>query len=287
MQPIHRTTSAMGFILFLGLLSCSETFEPPSYLSDLRVLAILASPRPASPGEEITVRAVLYVPPGETVTEERWTFCPFSAGAASGYICLDPSCEVEVEASADGSVRTKPHELALACLARFENQLLDGLPTTIPSTVEVLFRYRVATSSGQRREALLRYPLATAPNAAPKQRDPVIREVQFDGTPLAPGHRTPPVATEGELEVTVDIDPDSLERYQDEAGRERRETPVVSFFSTAGRFEANKAEGETATLRWKAEKLSATDEEAAIWIVVRDLRGGQAVAGPFLIPLIR
>ncbi len=56
---------------------------------------------------------------------------------------------------------------------------------------------------------------------------------------------------------------------------------MVSFYTTAGRFDYDWANGPDAIVTLKPEELAAGTTEAAVWVVARDLRGGQTVGGPF------
>jgi len=65
---------------------------------------------------------------------------------------------------------------------------------------------------------------------------------------------------------------------------------VVSYFTTAGRFtdERDQATVEAPSI---GTSLEATElggaTEALVWVVARDLRGGQAVAGPLAVVFSR
>jgi hypothetical protein len=65
------------------------------------------------------------------------------------------------------------------------------------------------------------------------------------------------------------------------------ETFSLSFFTTAGRFDFERAnatrEQPTGSVQLKHDKVPAGTTQALLWVVLRDLRGGQAVAGPYLL----
>jgi hypothetical protein len=89
----------------------------------------------------------------------------------------------------------------------------------------------------------------------------------------------------GEIEVTVRTDPQSLDFFVDASGRERQEDAVVSFYSTAGRFDFDQAAGTEVSVTWKADDTALPGDRAEMYFVLRDLRGGQAVAGPYRVPI--
>jgi hypothetical protein len=68
-----------------------------------------------------------------------------------------------------------------------------------------------------------------------------------------------------------------------------QETMTVSFFTTAGRFEFDRQTGIDVSVDLEAIDLAPlpADAGAQVWVVARDLRGGQAVLGPFTVPFAR
>jgi hypothetical protein len=68
-----------------------------------------------------------------------------------------------------------------------------------------------------------------------------------------------------------------------------QESIVVSFYASAGRFEDDRGEGPVASSLLRAEELlpPPADAESEVWVVARDLRGGQAVRGPLRVPIAR
>jgi hypothetical protein len=115
----------------------------------------------------------------------------------------------------------------------------------------------------------------------------LIDSVEVAGRALWPGETADPVAEGGQAQVRVRIDPDSLDPFIDDAGRSRTEEAILSLYTTAGRFEFDRIAGEDATVTWRAEKLEPGQAQADIYVVARDLRGGQAVFGPVFVPLLR
>ncbi len=282
--------AALGLLLAAG---CDSNFLPESYLHDLRVLALLADPLEAGPAEAVAVRAEVFVPQGDALLRGDWSLCPVSAGAASGFACAVPACEVPLAEGPGGAVRATPHTEALRCLADLA-QAAGGVAGTwgtssgeLPEQVEALFRYRVATRAGQQREAVLRLPVWTVAAPTARNRPPVIAAVRVAGRDASPGGVVATVGEGEEVALEVIVDPASLDSYQDTAGRQRTEEPLVSFYATAGRFAYDRELGLQVQGSWAADALEPDQRQAQIWAVARDLRGGQAVAGPFLVSLSR
>lgn len=269
-------------LLLAALLAaaCAEEFAPESYLDDLRILALVADPLEVGPGDPLDVAAATHARPDDPIAEERWSFCPLTVGASGGFACLAPVCEADV--GSGSAVSLVPFALAEACLAA-----LGGLPegAALPEVVESVVRYRARSASGQEREAVQRVPLWLLGPPPDPNLPPVLLGVEIGGLPAAPGALAATVVPGGGVPVLVRIDPASVQTYLDGSGRTLSESIVVFFYATAGRFDAERATGPDALVRFEATDLEPGQVEAEVWAVARDLRGGQAVTGPFRIAI--
>lgn len=279
---------------------CADDFDPPSWLVETRVLAIEATPLDVVGDEEITLAARVFVPAGTTIVREQWRVCPLSKGPYAGYECVAEACEITLVPDADGVVRTRPLPLLLSCVTALGEDAAGSAPPGdapdvppsfaadgLPKSVEVVYKHEIEDDAGLVRETVLRLPLwlegePEAPNTAP-----VIARVEIGGTVAADGDVMAPVAADDEVAIRVQIDPDSLDPYGDVDGGALVEEPIVTFYATAGRFEREKKAGEDVETAFQAKDLEDVDVESSIWVVVLDLRGGQAVAGPFHVPIRR
>jgi hypothetical protein len=280
---------AGALALLVALSACSEEFDPRSRLTDARVLALIADPLELGPGEAVTVRPVNWLPAGDAVTSHEWRFCPFTLGAASGYACALPACEVALAPGGDGAVSADPTALAQQCLAAAAGagaQRPEGIPSEIPERVELAFKYRVTTSSGAVRDAIALVPFFVNGPPEPRNVAPIIERVEVGGAALAPGGVGPPLRAGGELELRVLLDPASAQPFTDALGNPTAESLVVSFFTTEGELEGDRADGPDARQILNGDDLRGR-AEAEVWVVARDLRGGQAVSGPYRIPIER
>jgi hypothetical protein len=117
----------------------------------------------------------------------------------------------------------------------------------------------------------------------------VIQRIEVEGVSVSvdDGGEAPGARPEEVRRIRVLVDPASMDSFIDEAGRERLEEPIISFFATAGRFEDDLGAGLDVSVSWRAEQLEPGQDVAGLYVVVRDLRGGQAVAGPIAIPILR
>jgi hypothetical protein len=272
---------------------CAAQFTPASVVEDLRVLAIVADPpelrlSPAAATNPVTVlQAVSVAPPvspggpARPPAEVSWSFCPYSIGATSGYACAVPACESTLVPAADGRVTLDPLlELmkpdCQAALGSFTGGGAGGPGGA--GAIDMLVRY-VATLDGLRREAVQRIPVwIGTPPAQPANLNPVIGAA----TVASDCSAQPAPCSAAAVSIDVSIDAGSFQPYL--AGEQSLdETIVVSFFTTAGRFkyqsgQATGAAPSTSTVLEAKELGSA--REALVWVVARDLRGGEAVAGP-------
>jgi hypothetical protein len=279
-----RRHIAVLFAAFL-LAACGDDFLPPSVLADLRVLAVPATPLEAGPGETVALRPVVFVPEDEQLDAVAWTFCPFHLGSSAGYRCVAPACETALPLAADGSVSAVPSALGASCAAGA--QLPVGGLGAVPEQVEALFRGRYRSSSGLERQVVLPLPLWLAGPPAQRNRHPAVTRVELDGQPLQVGTPAREARPDDELTLRVLTDETSMDPFVDEAGRQRVEEPLVSFYTTAGRLGSDREAGADARTTLRLEQLEPGQTEARLYVVVRDLRGGQAAAGPFVVPIRR
>jgi hypothetical protein len=270
-----------------GSLACSSDFSPSSHLADLRVLALIADPLEVGPSESLTIRPVLFVPDGDTVATRSWSFCPFSTGARAGYTCAVPQCAVPLDANSDGSVTTTPGDLLRACVAALAElgSPPSGVPSVPPETIDGTFSLTVTAASGAVRTAVVGVPLWTAADPPVRNSPPRIARITIADAVVSTGNEPAPVVLGSTLTVTVETDRASLDEFVDTAGRTRTEDPIVSFFATAGSFDADLQSGSPASMDWTAQDIPMGTGSVQFYAVVRDGRGGQAVAGPYEVPL--
>ena len=278
---MDRSLAAALLAAALLTAGCTNDFAPQGDLLGLRVLALVADPLELAPGQPVTIQPRNYLPPGSTVVEQRWTFCPISAGAVAAYACAVPQCEVDVPASPDGSITANPTAILLQCLG------IGGgvLPASVPDQLQTVFRYRVATDGPGSREAVLQIPQWTRRAPPDPNLPPVILGVEIGGQPAQVGVPTPPLPVDGLLPVRLLIDPLSVQTYVDAAGVTQTETMTGYFYTTAGTFAEGITTGTDTTTDLEGTGLLPGQSSAEVWVVALDLRGGQVVAGPFTVPI--
>ena len=278
---MNRALAASLSVTLAIAAGCTNDFVPQSSLDGLRVLALVADPLELAPGQAITVRPRTYVSPGSAIVEQRWTFCPLSAGAVAAYACAVPQCEVDLAPAPDGSVTANPTQIISQCLG-----FTGGpIPASLPDQILTLFRYRVLSDQGSSRDAVLQIPQWTRLPPPDPNLPPVIVGVEIGGVPAQVGVPTPSLLVNGTLPVRLLIDPLSVQTYVDAAGVTQTETMTGYYYSTAGRFANGLATGVDTTIDLEGTYLLPGQTSAEVWLVALDLRGGQAVAGPFTVPI--
>ncbi|MGC4117839.1 MAG: hypothetical protein QM765_25450 [Myxococcales bacterium] len=275
------------------VLACADDFQARSQLADLRVLAIEASPVEAVAAQPVTLKPTVFVPSGQTVTRLTWKFCPISLGAQAGYQCLSPQCEFPLAPALDGSVTAVPALLAYQCataLAESGGETPSGTPGELPDALETVFKVAIETDGGLRREAVQRVKLWAKTAPAATNRAPALASVELDGLPLSPGRPAArSISLDQKTSLRIQVDPASLDRYVDGNGQEHTEDPVVSLYTTAGSFSGDRTSGTDDAVEWTVESkgLAPGVSEAQLYFVVRDLRGGESVSGPYFVTLSR
>lgn len=283
---------AAPLVLVVALAAgCGADFTPRSVVADLRVLAISATPLEVGPSDSVTLTAYRLPPPGPAgAVVDDWTFCPFSIGSSAGYACAVPACETALAPSGPASppyesapVTFTPGALALQCLSQLSGAgtLPPGVPGQLPEVVDTIVRYVATGSDGSRREAVQRLPLYPAGAPADANQPPAFASVSIGGVQVDPYVGPDPTLAAGAtLDVRALLTPESAQTYV-EGGRTLTEQLVVSFYTTAGRFDYDWANGPDASVKLKGEDLVAGTTGANVWVVARDLRGGEAVKGPY------
>jgi hypothetical protein len=311
--PRSRPYLPLLAALSLAAAGCADTFVPASVIEDRRVLALVAEP----PELDLTVastrvRAVEAQPidepalPAGTSLARRWSFCPFSTGASTGYACAVPQCERPLVPDASGAVTVVPAAELQACLAAVGGALPPDLSSggALPALLEVLVRYRlVEVTAGvpAPREVVLREAVQRIPVWTQAHADLNVNPAFAAASPVTVGGAAavpcdpadlpaclPAGTLSGAAPLLVEATVDRL-TIQDYLVGDRltAETFSLSFFTTAGRFDFERAnatrEQPKGSVQLKHDKVPAGTTQALLWVVLRDLRGGQAVAGPYLL----
>ena len=299
-MKISRMNLSLLLSIWIAVMStgCGKDFDPATLLTTPRVLAMVMDPVEVNLGEDLTVTRTLFLPEEEAVSKETWSFCPITIGAYASYECLIPECEIELTPAQDGaSVTFNTLTESIPCFEALANagEELGGKneepsdPTAqseeIPKSLEMVVRYQAELESGTTRSAIARVLVHTEEppeleNTNPKFERvemPLDSEAAIDGATIE--HK------QGEeLSIKVTLDPDFVDDFLNNFDETTSEDPYISFFTTAGTFKSERLVGLEVENTWTPDKEVVVDS-AVIWMIARDGRGGQAVAGPFTVNL--
>lgn len=292
-------------LVFAGagaLTGCVESFDPFNLVQKPRVLAIKAEPPSVAPGGRTEVSALLAGIDGAEVSH-RWSWCPLAAGSTTGFDCVVSQESLEALAGAAGftleDLGLPPLDLGTSPTAVFETTATSGaaLQTIcraltsedIPSFVPVpdCDRGLDATVSlevdvdGQRVRAVKKLELLFGAEAVPNQ-NPSLEGV---GLELKGGEAVPDTLVVGEsydLLLWVDEGQAELVEPKEEGDAAEREILFVTWYVTAGETEFRRTsfiDGEVpiSTLRensWKIGRFDEVGDEAELFVVLQDGRGG-------------
>jgi len=301
-----RAATRNALILVAGAASaCRPDFgAPTSLVADQRVLAIVAEPPEAAPGEAISVRALVVGPEGTIDAPADWSFCLDPEPAADNNV-VAASC-VTGPATTVGSGVTISAALPGDGCARFGPDTpptIPGQPPLRPRDADVTGGYYQplrATVGDPTAGALLagvaliriscnlpNVGLAVIQEYQDRYRrndNPTIQQILVaatDGTTsalpttLAPGASLVLVvawpAGDAETFPVYDVRAQALV--------DRRESLRASWFATAGAFDVDRS-GRTGDdpLAYATNTWTAPDAPGPVhfWIVLRDDRGGSA-----------
>ncbi len=277
-------------LLLLAAAGCASDFDPRSYLADLRVLALVADQPEIGFAESTTVTARTW--PVDRAATGTWSFCPYSLGSSVGYDCIVPACEQPLPPGASATVAPQALTLAFAqCVQALGGGagLPPGVPGAPPERIETVVRYTVTDAAGAvTREAVLRLPVTYPDPPASPNHNPAILQVEIGGQVAQPSAAEPPpgaslprLVAGGKLPVRVLLS----EPETTPAGP--AEGSIISFYADAGRFDYDRAIGPDGSAQLEGEELAGAPSRAQVWVVARDLRGGQAVQGPHWVEVSR
>lgn len=260
-------------VLFL-LAGCESNFVPRTLVDDYRVFGVVTEPPATDPYStvELTVKDT-----GQTGVTYEWTLCPVAIGALLNFACLAPELEevfvtdtprLTVDFGPAGidllgtlvewfSAQSEGGECDADCMALAMDRVLD-------------VQFTVESKQG---EEVLFTTVRTVRVQADGQAlntNPVIESLAVDG--VAEGD---PVAPGAELIVRVDLAPESLQTFARANGEMETEEGQVSWYATAGEFDATFTFG-TAHENRLVLPNDLEGEGIRLFVGARDGRGGFA-----------
>ena len=294
--PLRRWLVASVISVVLCGSGCSDEFSPPSLVETVRVLAVRATPPylPTSPAETTTVDAkVVGVTPGEPLCY-AWGLCLLTTQQDGSFQCLDPELQLSLGTEATAEVRFEQvTTLALQAADYLAAQGLSGTgappgaasdgPASQP--VKLLFGIGEKSSfadgcpaditaflkvgcEDRERCIIGSKTLRAFTSGLEKHTNPTLTELTVNGEASTDGAVTS--VTAATLKLQPAWTPESIEARPDDGGP-KNEQLLMSWFSTAGTFDKQRSFDD---IPENELKLSATDGEVTVWVVVRDGSGG-------------
>lgn len=282
----------MRFVwLALGYLGCVPVSEDrPSRVDSPRVLAVVIDPPEARPGETVAARVIVGDASGVVADPQAyWALCTSTKDVAENN-AVDVACWDERYAPLGGPAETIEVSIPDDACSTFGPEVTDDdqRPTDADSTGGYYLPVRVAipelAAFGFAR-LTCRLPNASADvvadfeEAHTPNRNPLIERLEVtDESGLPAG---PTVLAGSRLSLRVSTASDSVERYplyvQAAGAVELREEALrVAWFSNAALLDREVSRVESS--RGEAVAVADVPGPVAIWAIVRDDRGGAAVA---------
>jgi hypothetical protein len=261
--------------LALSAAACEDTFDPQGLLAGERLLAVVADAPEPSPDQVVHLRAVLH-DPGAPAAGFTWRVCLASLGAPAAYACADPALEFAVEG--DGPDLTLDLGPAGLDFRRRYAEFgpvagLDGEDLTLDDGVPLWVKLS-GGPLGEGESAVKRLRVRDADPDA-RNHNPAIADVTVNGASALAGPIA--VAADADVALAVVLAGDAAEPYTDDAtGEDRREVPVYRWFAEG---EAPDPEATFGDDRDTTLHTPSVGGDLAFYVVVRDGRGGQSVAG--------
>jgi hypothetical protein len=302
---VARRAGAFVELLALGLLAaglagCGASFDSPTLLAKLRLLALQAAPVNPAQGEATTITPLVYSP-SDAAPEFAWSWCPLLGQPNDGYLCpisYDdasarlaaagvtapvPAFDLGAAPTASFSNPFPPDVLAALCAGGFDEQPLD-CTNGFPIRVSVRVTQGPATQLGT---TVVRLPIAAG---AVSNANPLPGALSVDlasGTAVldAAGSVRVPRLQDDLLHLA--IDDSQAETYVgtglDGGTATLRETLLFSWFAELGDFhdartlfiDAVESLPDATTNKWKPPAVRQDGRPTSrLIVVVRDDRGG-------------
>lgn len=297
-----------GFLLLASLAGCNAQFKPETLVDALRVLAITAEPPEVGPGESAQLEILQMDPSRPTgKTTVVWVGCEPDPIDFNRSACNDTSALLQPTAFATFPPGVRVLGFGTRAGYASASTLFDGLspgdpvrangtsgpvlgvvigeevkPTSSDAELRVLFG-RIERQEVQTVMALTR---VTVTERLQRNHNPRLAALELDGVAV-PKNAKLQLRAGAKVTLVPRATDDSRETYSlvlPEGPTEKSETLVVSWYSTAGRFDQARVDvtgGAPTTFTAPGARDIADDpvpekRTGTVWLVMRDGRGGQA-----------
>jgi hypothetical protein len=278
---------AVLFASALGV-ACGDSFEPPSRVDNLRLLAVRVDKPFARPGDEVLLEALAVDPAGRTLTW-GWATCvnPRSIDVAGCLAALDPA-SLEVGVGRDRHLVRIPADTIARLPERARAGAVVGVAVIVcPGSIRPSADGAVPLSSVDASGTALALDAFEigVKRVFVRDRDenanPTIDAVTWDGEAWAPDDVKEARACDVASDAFDDCPPSRSHRIEvrsslPERGEDELRVPfdeqqIVQMYATEGIFEHPVRIAAEPTTRWVPRKRTG---EVSFWFVVRDDRGG-------------
>lgn len=289
-----------GFGVLVGSSGCRPEIDTPlSLITDTRILAVQAEPAEAAPGETVSYQVLVASPAGTVAGASiAWSFCTLPKPPSENNV-VDPGCLAEGLAPAGPAGPSLVAATPAAGCALFgpaappparprDPDATGGYYQPLRATLDqdsAIFLSRISCELAQASaqvaaEFRARYRQNRNPRLVPAS----LRALAAGSGPVEAWQ---PVALDQlpagqRIRFEIDWQADAAETYPvfdpfTQSLIDRRETLRVSWFSTAGAFAAEhtgRSEEDTALSSDNVWTAPAGPGPVALWVVLRDARGG-------------
>lgn len=255
------------FLILSFFSSCSDDFEPRSYLARLEVLALKQNgPLLLTEDSDLDITPVVFETEKNSIKNKTWTLCPVSKGSRSNYECAIPVCQEEITADKlNGKINTL---LKPACLGI--------LKAKNPKMFSLTILYTVKSKQGEERKSLLELPLSLDSTPLPTVTAPAIFEVKINNEIATDDKAISPLTLKTKIPIIVTV---TKGKGLSKENTLEDKDPLVYFYSTVGKFKAStlvpKSGETTVETEWSLTDYGITKDKADLYIIVRDETGGQ------------
>ncbi len=290
-SPIERRPSAAWMLIPALASACvvgGDKWPRPSELTpdwlvdDAQILAVVAEPPEAVPGDIVTFSALI-PDPTDRLEAVVWLACPFTDDAESGL----PVCALDT-AGLDPATAS-PEELAELGVIGFEpgfpptwlipEDTLEGAEDPLEglyATIQVIgLPSTDPTDTGLDLADLeLGYKRLVVSEGTTRNQNPIIASIEVDGVAVTPGTRLV-VDPHQKYTFELTLAEDAIETYvyvnDDGVSEERVEEPYVTWYATGGTLLESLTLYPYLDVEWRAGPYG---QAATVWAVIRDRRGG-------------
>jgi hypothetical protein len=302
---VARRASTLVTLLAIGLLvaslgGCGASFDSPTLLTKLRLLALQAAPVNPAEGDTTTITPLIYSP-SDAALEFSWSWCPVLGQPNDGYVCPISYGDAAAQLAAAGVTAPvpafdlgtnptatftnpfPPGVLAALCADGFDGQPVD-CTNGFPVRLSVIVTQGAATQLGT---TVVRFPIVAG---ALSNANPAPGALSVDlaaGNEVLDDAGTVRVPRLEDNVLHVALDDGQAETYVgtglDGGTATLRETLLVSWFAELGDFHDTRTlfiDGDNSlaaatTNTWKPPATRVDGRPGSrVIVVVRDDRGG-------------